>query len=73
MNLDLTLYDSSENLWIDFEKSLKLWKLDKEPMIKKAFELALKMHTGQKRKSGHDYVVHPCMGGQGYRSIGCWP
>jgi guanosine-3',5'-bis(diphosphate) 3'-pyrophosphohydrolase len=59
MNLDLTLYDSSENLWIDFEKSLKLWKLDKEPMIKKAFELALKMHTGQKRNSGHDYVVHP--------------
>lgn len=59
MNLDLTLYNSSENLWPDLEKNLKVWQLDKEPMIKKAFDLACQVHQGQKRKSGLDYIVHP--------------
>lgn len=59
MNLDLSLYNSSENLWSDLEKNLKVWKLDKEPMIKKAFEMASLAHKGQLRKSGDDYIVHP--------------
>lgn len=59
MNLDLSLYNSSENLWADLEKTLKPWGLDEEPMIKKAFNMASVAHRGQLRKSGIDYIVHP--------------
>ncbi len=29
------------------------------PIIKKAYEYALKYHKGQKRESGEDYIIHP--------------
>ena len=28
-------------------------------LIMRAFQLADKAHTGQKRKSGEDYIIHP--------------
>ncbi len=59
MNLDLSLYSSGENLWLDLEKNLKVWDLDKEPMIKKAFDMAYEAHKGQFRKSGEDFFTHP--------------
>lgn len=48
------IYDSLTNnikKYIDDEKSLD--------MISKAFWCANKMHEGQKRQSGEDYIVHP--------------
>ena len=31
------------------------------PLINEAIEFAIKAHSGQKRKSGEDYVVHPIL------------
>jgi GTP pyrophosphokinase len=59
MNLELNRNKSSEELWLDLEKYVKEWKLDNEPMIKEAFDLTVKVHTGQKRDSGEEYVTHP--------------
>ena len=30
-------------------------------LIERAFFLARKAHAGQKRRSGEDYLVHPCL------------
>ena len=44
----------------DVLKSIKL-KIDakNEALVRSAYELAEKAHTGQKRKSGEDYIQHP--------------
>lgn len=34
---------------------------DAHDMVKKAYDYACKMHFGQKRQSGEDYIVHPLM------------
>ncbi len=59
MNLELYKNLTPEELWKDLESYVKEWKLDGEPMIKKAFDLAVKLHNGQKRVSGENYIVHP--------------
>lgn len=59
MNLELNKSKSIEELWLDLEKYVTEWKLEKEPMIRKAFDLAVKLHSKQKRESGEDYVTHP--------------
>ena len=59
MNLELNSHKSVEEQWLDLEKYVKEWGLEKEPMIKKAFDLAVKLHFDQKRVSGGDYVTHP--------------
>lgn len=59
MNLELNSYKSIKEQWLDLEKYVKEWKLDEEPMIKKAFDLAVKLHSGVKRVSGEDFVTHP--------------
>jgi len=41
-------------------KELLLSKVD-TPKIRKALDFAIEAHSGQKRKSGEDYVVHPIL------------
>ncbi|MCX6726495.1 MAG: HD domain-containing protein [Candidatus Shapirobacteria bacterium] len=59
MNLELMEYKSIEDLWTDFQKYTKTWDLDGEPMIKKAFDMAVLAHSGQTRESGEPFVTHP--------------
>lgn len=59
MNLELNTDKNIKELWLDLEKYVREWKLEDEPMIKKAFDLAVKLHSGQKRESGEDFVSHP--------------
>lgn len=59
MNLELMEYKSIENLWTDFQKYTKTWDLEGEPMIKKAFDMAVLAHSGQTRESGEPFVTHP--------------
>lgn len=59
MNLELNSHKSVGEQWLDLEKYVKEWSLEKEPMIKKAFDFAVKLHFDQKRVSGEDYVTHP--------------
>lgn len=59
MNLELNGNLTTKELWVDLEKYVKEWGLENEPMIKKAFDWAVKYHHNQKRMSGEDYIVHP--------------
>lgn len=59
MNLELNGNLTTKELWVDLEKYVKEWGLENEPMIKKAFDWAVKYHKGQKRVSGEDYIIHP--------------
>lgn len=43
----------------DIEKFKPLYPENYE-LIKKAYEFAAKAHEGQKRRSGEDYITHPC-------------
>ena len=45
----------------DVMKCVKTYITDKKELsnIKKAYELALKKHEGQYRKSGEAYIIHP--------------
>jgi len=43
----------------DIIKSVHKLDSKKEALIRSAYEVALKAHTGQKRKSGVDYIQHP--------------
>ena len=49
-----------ENMWERLINGLKVSnkKLDMD-LIKKTYEFASKAHSGQKRRSGEDYIVHP--------------
>jgi GTP pyrophosphokinase len=38
-------------------------------MIMRAFNLADHAHKGQKRKSGEDYIIHPCCSGLYFSKI----
>ena len=59
MNIALNKDKNIGELWLDLEKYVKEWKLENEPMIRKAFDLAVKMHSKQKRDSGEAYITHP--------------
>ncbi|MFA6007484.1 MAG: HD domain-containing protein [Candidatus Shapirobacteria bacterium] len=59
MNLDLNRNKNVDELWLDLNKYVTEWKLQDEVMIKKAFDWAVKLHSGQKRVSGEDFVTHP--------------
>lgn len=59
MNLELNRNKNTEELWLDLEKYVKEWGLENETMIKKAFDVAVKCHLGQKRVSGEDFITHP--------------
>ena len=49
----------------DVINSLKVTKTrDRVAMIRKAYDMALRAHAGQKRRSGEDYIQHPL----GYRA-----
>lgn len=41
-------------------KMKEVYSGDKYDSIIRAFEFAQLAHTGQKRKSGEDYIIHPC-------------
>ena len=41
-------------------KKLLLLRIN-TPLINKALDFAIKAHSGQKRKSGEDYVIHPIL------------
>ena len=44
------------------QEALKLLLLrNNSPLVNKAAEFAIKAHSGQKRKSGEDYVIHPIL------------
>lgn len=44
-----------------FKSKIKeVYSGDKYDSIMRAFEFAEKAHLGQKRKSGDDYIIHPC-------------
>lgn len=43
----------------DVIKSVHKLDSKKEALIRSAYEVALKAHTGQKRKSGDEYIQHP--------------
>ncbi|NTU67027.1 MAG: bifunctional (p)ppGpp synthetase/guanosine-3',5'-bis(diphosphate) 3'-pyrophosphohydrolase [Candidatus Moranbacteria bacterium] len=43
----------------DILKSVHKLDAKKEALIRSAYEVALKAHTGQKRKSGVEYIQHP--------------
>jgi len=58
MSLELSLIHSKDNCWPELEKILEKNGFEKSD-IKRAFEFADKMHSGQKRISGDDYIVHP--------------
>ena len=59
MNLDLNRNKNMNELWLDLNKYVTEWKLQDEPMIKKAFDWAVKLYNGQKRVSGEDFITHP--------------
>lgn len=59
MNLDLSLNQNEETLWPELEKYVAFWGLEDEPMIRKAYDLAVKAHKDQKRESGEAYICHP--------------
>jgi len=59
MNLELNRNKNTEELWLDLEKYVTEWGLENETMIKKAFDVAVKCHLGQKRVSGEDFITHP--------------
>jgi guanosine-3',5'-bis(diphosphate) 3'-pyrophosphohydrolase len=55
----LNLIEKIKNIKdVESAKKLLLSKKD-TPLIKKAIDFAIKAHSGQKRKSGEDYVIHP--------------
>ena len=41
------------------EKKVNTYDKKNWPMILKAYNYAKKYHTGQKRESGEDYIIHP--------------
>ena len=43
----------------DLMNKLKSYNPEAIPMVKKAYELAEKLHAGQFRKSGEPYIIHP--------------
>ncbi|WP_024791404.1 bifunctional (p)ppGpp synthetase/guanosine-3',5'-bis(diphosphate) 3'-pyrophosphohydrolase [Lebetimonas sp. JS032] len=57
----LNLVENAKNIKdVNRAKKLLLSKND-TPLIRKALDFALSAHSGQKRKSGEDYVVHPIL------------
>jgi len=43
----------------DFISQIKMYNPDEEEIITKAYKYAEKLHEGQKRQSGEDYIIHP--------------
>lgn len=66
---------SEKNLTIDAVLHQMRTKIDskKEALIRGAYEMALKAHEGQKRKSGADYIQHPLNTALNLAKIGLGP
>ncbi|NCD43379.1 MAG: bifunctional (p)ppGpp synthetase/guanosine-3',5'-bis(diphosphate) 3'-pyrophosphohydrolase, partial [Bacteroidia bacterium] len=52
-----------KEILLRYRKLLRAWKSDRKeedhPLVRKAFEFALKAHDGVRRKSGEPYIYHP--------------
>ena len=54
----------------DFIKLVKKYNPDEVEIITKAYNYAAYLHTGQKRQSGEDYIIHPL--NVAYILDACW-